>query len=75
MLSVRLAQGEAAARSFTNRLALFRQATSLGSVESLAEHRASVEGPGTLCPSDLVRLSVGIEHPGDLVDDLLGALA
>jgi cystathionine gamma-synthase len=75
MLSVRLQGGEAAARSFTNRLRLFRQATSLGSVESLAEHRASVEGPGTLCPADLVRLSVGIEHADDLVDDLLEALA
>jgi len=75
MLSVRLKGGEAAARGFTNRLRLFRQATSLGSVESLAEHRASVEGPGTLCPADLVRLSVGIEHADDLVDDLLEALA
>lgn len=75
MLSVRLKAGEAAARDFTNRLRLFRQATSLGSVESLAEHRASVEGPGTLCPADLVRLSVGIEHADDLADDLLQALA
>jgi cystathionine gamma-synthase len=75
MLSVRLKDGEAAARGFTNRLRLFRQATSLGSVESLAEHRASVEGPGTLCPADLVRLSVGIEHADDLADDLLQALA
>ena len=39
---------------------VFRQATSLGSVESLVEHRASVEGPGTLCPPDLVRLSIGV---------------
>ncbi len=75
MMSLRLAAGEAAARDFTNRLKLFRQATSLGSVESLAEHRASVEGPATLCPADLVRLSVGIEHVDDLVDDLLQALA
>lgn len=75
MLSVRVAGGEAAAKAFTNRLRVFRQATSLGSVESLAEHRASVEGPGTLCPPDLVRLSVGIEHPDDLVDDVRQALS
>jgi cystathionine gamma-synthase len=75
MLSVRLADGEQAARRFTNRLRLFRQATSLGSVESLAEHRASVEGPGTRCPADLVRLSVGIENTADLVLDLTEALA
>ncbi len=74
MLSVRLAAGEAAAREFTNRLRLFKQATSLGSVESLAEHRASVEGPATMCPADLVRLSVGIESADDLLDDLLEAL-
>lgn len=75
MLSLRLRDGEEAARRFTNRLRLFRQATSLGSVESLAEHRASVEGPGTLCPADLVRLSVGIEHADDLVRDIAEALA
>jgi cystathionine gamma-synthase len=39
-------------------------------VESLIEHRASVEGPDTPCPPDLLRLSVGIEDPGDLLDDL-----
>ena len=75
MMSVRLREGEEAARRFTNRLRLFKQATSLGSVESLAEHRASVEGPATLCPADLVRLSVGIEHADDLVRDLVEALA
>lgn len=75
MLSLRLKEGEAAARRFTNRLRLFKQATSLGSVESLAEHRASVEGPATLCPADLVRLSVGIEHADDLIGDITGALA
>jgi len=75
MMSLRLAAGEAAARIFTNRLRLFKQATSLGSVESLAEHRASVEGPDTLCPADLVRLSVGIEHTQDLLIDIEQALA
>jgi cystathionine gamma-synthase len=75
MMSLRLAAGEAAARTFTNRLRLFKQATSLGSVESLAEHRASVEGPDTLCPADLVRLSVGIEQMQDLLTDIEQALA
>jgi cystathionine gamma-synthase len=75
MMSLRLAAGEAAAKAFTARLRVFRRATSLGSVESLVEHRASVEGPGTTCPPDLVRLSVGIEHPGDLLADIEQALA
>ena len=75
MMSLRLREGEAAARAFTAKLRVFKRATSLGSVESLAEHRASVEGPGTLCPPDLVRLSIGIEHAADLIDDLEQALA
>lgn len=75
MLSVRVAGGEARARAVTNQLRIFRQATSLGAVESLVEHRASVEGPGTLCPPDLLRLSVGIEAGDDLVADFAQALA
>jgi cystathionine gamma-synthase len=74
MMSLRLAGGEAAAKAFTAKLRVFKRATSLGSVESLAEHRASVEGPGTLCPADLVRLSIGIEHVDDLIADLEQAL-
>ena len=50
------------------------RATSLGGVESLLEHRASIEGPGTPCPPDLLRLSVGVEDTGDLFDDLDQAL-
>jgi cystathionine gamma-synthase len=75
MMSLRLRGGEQAAKDFTARLRVFKRATSLGSVESLAEHRASVEGPGTLCPADLVRLSVGIEHVDDLGDDIGQALS
>ena len=75
MMSVRLREGEAAAKAFVAKLRVFKRATSLGSVESLAEHRASVEGPGTLCPPDLVRLSIGIEHVDDLISDLEQALA
>jgi cystathionine gamma-synthase len=74
MISVRLKRGEAAAKEFTGKLRVFKRATSLGSTESLAEHRASVEGPGTLCPTDLVRLSIGCEHAGDLIADIQQAL-
>jgi cystathionine gamma-synthase len=74
MLSLRIRAGEDAAKAFTARLQVFKRATSLGSVESLAEHRASVEGAGTLCPPDLVRLSVGIEHVDDLIADIQRSL-
>ena len=53
---------------------LWKRATSLGGVESLIEHRASVEGPDSPCPPDLLRLSVGLEDPDDLYDDLDRAL-
>ena len=75
MLSLRIKGGESAARAFCAKLRVFKRATSLGSVESLAEHRASVEGPGTLCPADLVRLSIGVEHLEDLIGDIEQALA
>jgi cystathionine gamma-synthase len=74
MMSLRLKAGEEAAKTFTARLRVFKRATSLGSVESLAEHRASVEGPGTMCPPDLVRLSIGVEHVDDLIGDIEEAL-
>jgi cystathionine gamma-synthase len=57
------------------RLRLWLPATSLGGVESLVEHRATVEGPDSPTPADLLRLSVGLEHPDDLLDDLVQALA
>ena len=75
MMSLRLREGEEAAKAFTAKLRVFKRATSLGSVESLAEHRASVEGPGTMCPADLVRLSVGVEHVDDLIADVDQALS
>ena len=49
-------------------------ATSLGGPESLIEHRASVEGPESRTPPGLLRLSIGLEHPADLVEDLDQAL-
>ncbi len=70
MLSIRLRAGEAAAIGAAARVRLWKRATSLGGVESLIEHRASVEGPGTPCPPDLLRMSVGAEDPDDLFADL-----
>lgn len=74
MLSVRIKAGEAAAIRAAANVRVWKRATSLGGVESLVEHRASVEGPGTPCPSDLLRLSTGLEDPGDLIQDLEQAL-
>ena len=74
MLSIRVRGGEAAAIAVAANTQLWKRATSLGGVESLIEHRASVEGAGTPAPADLLRLSVGIEHAGDLIDDLEQAL-
>jgi cystathionine gamma-synthase len=75
MLSIRVAAGEAAAIATAARVRLWKRATSLGGVESLIEHRASIEGAGTPVPPDLLRLSVGIEDAGDLIADLEQALA
>jgi cystathionine gamma-synthase len=66
---------DARARRVANALTTFRQATSLGGTESLVEHRASVEGPGTRAPQTLLRVSVGLEHVEDLWSDLERALA
>ncbi len=74
MLSVQLTEGEAAAIRTAARVRLWKRATSLGGVESLIEHRASIEGPGTPCPPDLLRLSTGIEDVEDLFRDLDEAL-
>jgi cystathionine gamma-synthase len=67
--------GEAAAIATAANVELWKRATSLGGVESLLEHRASVEGAGTPAASNLLRLSVGIEDTGDLIADLEQALA
>ena len=53
---------------------VWTRATSLGGIESLIEHRASMEGEGTPCPPNVLRLSVGLEDPDDLYDDLDAAL-
>jgi cystathionine gamma-synthase len=74
LLSFRVRGGEAAARAVASNTRVIKQATSLGGVESLIEHRASIEGPSSGLPDDLLRLAVGIEAPEDLVADLRGAL-
>ena len=74
MLSVRVRGGEAAAIAAAARVGLWKRATSLGGVESLIEHRASIEGPTSPCPPDLLRLSAGVEDVEDLWRDLDRAL-
>lgn len=74
MLSVQVQGGERAAMEAAARLRLFTRATSLGSTESLIEHRASVEGPDTTTPDNLLRVSIGLEHVDDLIEDLAQAL-
>jgi cystathionine gamma-synthase len=74
MLSVRVRAGEAAAVRAAANVQVWKRATSLGGVESLIEHRASIEGAGSPCPPDLLRLSVGLEHVDDLIADLDRAL-
>jgi cystathionine gamma-synthase len=74
MLSIRVGGGEAGAIRTAAEVRLWKRATSLGGVESLIEHRASIEGAGSPCPTDLLRLSTGIEDPDDLLADLDQAL-
>ncbi|HYG86648.1 MAG TPA: PLP-dependent transferase [Azospirillum sp.] len=74
MLSIRVLAGTEAAVDTAAAVRIWRRATSLGGVESLIEHRASVEGPGSPVPGDLLRLSVGLEAVDDLYEDLDQAL-
>ena len=74
MLSFRAAGGRDAAVAAVGRARLFVRATSLGCVESLIEHRQTSEGKGSKAPPELIRLSVGLEHPDDLIADLEQAL-
>jgi cystathionine gamma-synthase len=75
MLSVQVRGGRAGALALASRLKLITNATSLGGCESLVEHRASVEGPTPFSPENLLRMSIGLEHIDDLLDDLRQALA
>ncbi len=74
MVSFDVPGDAAAALAVAARTRLFTRATSLGGVESLIEHRASVEGPETTTPPNLLRLSIGLEHTDDLIADLAEAL-
>ncbi|HYM32889.1 MAG TPA: aminotransferase class I/II-fold pyridoxal phosphate-dependent enzyme [Candidatus Cybelea sp.] len=75
MISIRVKGGEAAAMRTAAALKVFKRATSLGGVESLVEHRASIEGPTSPVPPDLLRLSIGLEAPEDLIADMDQALS
>ena len=75
MMSILVRGGEAEARELPPGCEVFLPATSLGGVESLAEHRRSVEGPDSIVPKNLIRLSIGIEAADDLIADLEQALA
>jgi cystathionine gamma-synthase len=75
MVSVEVKGGAEAALGVVRRVKLFTAATSLGGTESLIEHRASVEGPESRTPPGLLRLSIGLEHSADLIEDLDQALA
>lgn len=74
MLSVQVKGGRDDAMAVAGRLRIVTRATSLGGTESLIEHRASVEGPGTRAPENLLRLSVGLENADDLIEDFDQAL-
>ena len=75
MLSLLVRGSAETARRVATRTRLFVPATSLGGVESLIEHRASVEGPNSKVPTNLLRVSIGIENAGELIADLEQALA
>lgn len=75
MLSFELKAGRETAIAASNKVRIFIRATSLGGVESLLEHRASIVGEDPRTPQGLLRLSVGLEHPEDLIEDLDQALA
>lgn len=74
MLSFQVRGGEKEAMGVASRCRLFIRATSLGGPHSLIEHRASVEGPQSRTPPNLLRVSIGLEHPDDLIEDLQQAL-
>jgi len=75
MISFQVRGGKEAAMAVAARCRLFIRATSLGGAHSLIEHRASVEGPQSKLPQNLLRLSIGLEHADDLIEDLTQALA
>lgn len=75
MIALQVKTGETQTREMAGKLQIFQQATSLGGVESLVEHRKSIEGPQSTTPGNLLRFSIGLEHVDDLWADLEQALA
>jgi cystathionine gamma-synthase len=75
MIALQVKTGETETREMAGKLQIFQQATSLGGVESLVEHRKSIEGPQSTTPGNLLRFSIGLEHVDDLWADLEQALA
>ena len=74
MLSINVKGGQDEALELVSKLKLFRHATSLGGVESLIEHRNSIEGTSSLTPKNLLRISVGIEDLEDIIEDFKQAM-
>jgi cystathionine gamma-synthase len=74
MLSFQVRGSREEAMAVAAKLRLFTRATSLGGPHSFVEHRASIEGPGTKTPQNLLRVSVGLENASDLIEDLEQAL-
>ena len=75
MIALQVKTGETETREMAGKLQIFQQATSLGGVESLVEHRKSIEGPQSTTPGNLLRFSIGLEHVDDLWADLEQVLA
>ncbi|MFN4147003.1 MAG: trans-sulfuration enzyme family protein [Runella sp.] len=75
MFSIQMKEGKDAALKVISRVKLFTRATSLGGVESLIEHRATAEGVHSTSPPNLIRFSIGLEHPDDLMADLQQAIS
>ncbi|MEB3289595.1 MAG: PLP-dependent transferase, partial [Leptolyngbya sp.] len=74
VLSILVRGGQEAALALTTKTQIFTRATSFGGPHSTLEHRASIEAPGSQTPGNLLRLSIGLEHPQDLIADLDQAL-
>jgi cystathionine gamma-synthase len=75
MIAILIKGNQQIAMQFASALKVFKHATSLGAVESLVEHRRSIEGENAVSPENLLRLSIGVEHHQDLINDLEQAFA
>ncbi|MEZ4696859.1 MAG: aminotransferase class I/II-fold pyridoxal phosphate-dependent enzyme [Rhodothermales bacterium] len=75
MISILVDGGAARALEIVSTTRVFQRATSLGGTESLIEHRRSIEGPASVTPDNLIRMSIGLESSRDLIADLDAALS